>query len=241
MIKFISLTIINWFDYFYKKKIIKFLKKNNYNQFIIFFDIGAHKGESIKLFTKHFKIEKIFSFEPSLYSYEYLKEILNSELSKNSEIKIENLALGSVKKEIDLFQSAESSSSTINAINKDSKYFLKKLKYFNGEKESFYKKIKAQMITLDDYIIENNIKQIDFLKIDTEGSEFEILKGLKKNIFKVKLILFEHHYDDMIKKNYTFSEIHDLLVESNFKRILKAKMPFRKTFEYIYTNNRKFN
>ena len=65
--------------------------------------------------------------------------------------------------------------------------------------------------------------------------------SLKKNIFKVKLILFEHHYDDMIKKNYTFSEIHNLLVDNNFKQILKTKMPFRKTFEYIYSNNRKFN
>ena len=97
------------------------------------------------------------------------------------------------------------------------------------------------MVTLDGYIGEHNINQIDFLKIDTEGYEFEILKGLKKNIFKVKLILFEHHYDDMIKKKYTFSEIHNLLVDNNFKRILKTKMPFRKTFEYIYTNNRKFN
>ena len=52
----------------------------------------------------------------------------------------------------------------------------------------------------------------------------------------IKLILFEHHYHDMIKKDYTFSDVHDLLKKNNFERIYKAKMPFRKTFEYIYKN-----
>ena len=45
--------------------------------------------------------------------------------------------------------------------------------------------------------------------------------------------MFEHHYDNMIKKNYTFSDINSLLVKNNFQLIYKSKMPFRKTFEYI--------
>ena len=72
------------------------------------------------------------------------------------------------------------------------------------------------------------------MKIDTEGYEYEILLGLKDKIRNEKLILFEHHYDDIINKGYTFSKIHDLLNKNNFERIYKAKMPFRKTFEYIY-------
>ena len=42
--------------------------------------------------------------------------------------------------------------------------------------------------------------------------------------------MFEHHYDDMLKKDYTFRDIHRLLINNNFKQIYK----FRKTFEYIY-------
>ena len=40
----------------------------------------------------------------------------------------------------------------------------------------------------------------------------------------------------MIKKNYKFSDVHNLLNRNNFEQIYKAKMPFRKTFEYIYKN-----
>ena len=80
------------------------------------------------------------------------------------------------------------------------------------------------------------ILKIDFLKIDTEGYEFEILLGAKKNMKNINLVLFEHHYDDMIKKNYKFSDVHNLLNKNNFEQIYKAKMPFRKTFEYIYRN-----
>ena len=83
---------------------------------------------------------------------------------------------------------------------------------------------------------QKKIKKLDFLKIDTEGYEFEILLGAKKNINNINLVLFEHHYDDMIKKNYKFSDVHDFLNKNNFNQIFKAKMPFRKTFEYIYKN-----
>ena len=46
--------------------------------------------------------------------------------------------------------------------------------------------------------------------------------------------MFEHHYDNMIVKNYTFRDINNFLKMNNFNQIYKSKMPFRKTFEYIY-------
>ena len=46
--------------------------------------------------------------------------------------------------------------------------------------------------------------------------------------------MFEHHYDNMIKKGYTFEDINKLLIKNNFNKIYKSRMPFRKTFEYIY-------
>ena len=79
------------------------------------------------------------------------------------------------------------------------------------------------------------ISQIDLLKIDTEGYELKVLKGLKDSIKKVSMIIFEHHYDDMILKDYTFGDIHDLLIKNGFQKIFKIKMPFRKSFDYIYT------
>jgi hypothetical protein len=48
--------------------------------------------------------------------------------------------------------------------------------------------------------------------------------------------MFEHHYDNMILKGYKFSDINNYLIKNNFIQISKHKMPFRKTFEYIYIN-----
>ena len=56
------------------------------------------------------------------------------------------------------------------------------------------------MISLDSYFSEYNLNKIDLIKIDTEGFEYEVLQGLQKNMKNVNYILFEHHYDDMIKK-----------------------------------------
>ena len=80
--------------------------------------------------------------------------------------------------------------------------------------------------------------KIDILKIDTEGYELEVIKGLEESIKIVKFIYFEHHYDNMIKKKYKFSEIHDFLLDNDFYRVFKIKMPLRKSFDYIYKKKR---
>ena len=85
-------------------------------------------------------------------------------------------------------------------------------------------------------MIEQKIKTIDLLKIDTEGYEFKVLKGLGKYIANIRFIHFEHHFDDMIIKNYNLTEIHNYLKKNNFKKVFKVKMKFRKSFEYIYEN-----
>ena len=239
MKKYFTLLILNFFDFFYQKKIFRFLRKKNFNNFDIFFDVGAHKGESIKLFLKNFTVNKIYSFEASPINFKKLtlqKKIFEN-VFKESEIIIENLALGSENKNISLNQSDESSSSTFNDINYESNYFKKKQQLLKSEK-NFFTEINVKMITLDKYLLDSGIQQIDFLKIDTEGYEYEVLLGMKDKIKKVQLIMFEHHYDDMIKKSYKYHDIKKLLVINNFVQIYKSKMPFRKTFEYIFLNQK---
>ena len=49
------LFFINIFDFFYKKKVLKFLKKDlKLNSFKLFIDIGGHHGETMNLFCKNF-------------------------------------------------------------------------------------------------------------------------------------------------------------------------------------------
>ena len=85
------------------------------------------------------------------------------------------------------------------------------------------------------------IKKVDLLKIDTEGYEYKVIKGFGADLRKVRVILFEHHYDLMIKKEYKFKDINRYLIKRNFQIQYKFKMPFRKTFEYIYINKREYN
>ena len=244
MIQKIVLLIIKFFDQLHNKKIINFLKKKKFDKFEIFLDVGAHKGETISLFLRSFDISKIISFEASPINFKFLKNNENKLKNKfnKSKIIIENIALGKEKKIEKFKQFIETSSSTISDIDQESKYFKKKYKYLNlFNSQKLFKVYDIQIHTLYDYLTQNKLKKVDFLKIDTEGFEFEILKGLKKNISEVNLIMFEHHYDNMLKKKYKFKDIHNLLVSNNFKMFFKAKMPFRKTFEYIYINGKSLN
>ena len=75
------------------------------------------------------------------------------------------------------------------------------------------------------------------LKIDIEGYEFFVLKGFDKYIKNAKVVHFEHNYDNMLIKKYTFTDIHNLLINNNFHNSLKIKMFFRKSFEYVYLKN----
>ena len=55
-------------------------------------------------------------------------------------------------------------------------------------------------------------------------SEIMIIKGLKDNINLVKYIYFEHHFDQMIVKNYTFRDINQLLLKAGFKKVFKISI-----------------
>tara|TARA_B100000927_G_C16444542_1_gene461206 strand:- start:556 stop:1278 length:723 start_codon:yes stop_codon:yes gene_type:complete len=237
MIKFLTIFFLNFFDFIHKKKIINFFYRNKINlEHII--DVGAHHGETINLFLKYFKPKKIYSFEASPQNFFILKKNyskLDQHLKKI--IQIENIALGKNNRIQSFNQTHESSSSTFSEINTESNYFSRK-KFFlgMGQDKDFFKKIELKIISLDSYFSDYNLNKIDLLKIDTEGFEYEVLQGIQKNMKNVNYILFEHHYDDMIKKNYKFKDIIQLLKRNNFKLIYKSKMPFRKSFEYIFGN-----
>tara|TARA_B100001029_G_C15021127_1_gene430618 strand:+ start:199 stop:936 length:738 start_codon:yes stop_codon:yes gene_type:complete len=237
------LFFINIFDFFYKKKVLKFLKKDlKLNSFKLFIDIGGHHGETMNLFCKNFQINKIISIEASPKNFEVLKSKTKLFKKKflNTIILIENLTLGNQNKLVNIKQFDESSSSTIKEIDQNSIYFKKKFGLLNlFKKKDIFQEIEVELTKLYDYFVKNDIDNVDFLKIDTEGSEFDILNGLDHSIKKVKVIYFEHHYDLMLKKKYKFKDINNLLLNNNFKKVFKIKMPFRKVFEYIYINENK--
>lgn len=87
----------------------------------------------------------------------------------------------------------------------------------------------VESISLNDLLKENgDIREIDFLSIDTEGSEFEILEGFDFEKYTVSIICVEHNY-----KPYRES-INKLLVSKGFEQ----KFSFLSRFDdwYINTN-----
>ena len=230
--------IIKIVDFFYQKKIITFLKNNSNAKYDVLLDVGAHKGETVFNFLKNFKIKNIYSFEASKDTYQILKKNVDKvkDVYKETNIEIFNFGVGNSVESKIFYELPDSNSSTFNLIDQKSSYFIRKskiLSFFFKEK-FIIKKNYVSQIKLSQFIKNKKLTKIDILKIDTEGYELEVIKGLEEKIKIVNFIYFEHHYDNMIKKNYKFSEIHDFLLDNDFKRVFKIKMPLRKSFDYIY-------
>ena len=95
-----------------------------------------------------------------------------------------------------------------------------------------YKKRKVSVNTLNFFIKKNykKLKKIDFLNIDVEGSEINVLRSLDFNRYKPQLICIEIHntknlYD--IKYNYLKSNpIYKYLINKKYKIVWKKKYSF---------------
>jgi len=230
---FIIKYILKFLDSFTEKQITNYLKIIFGSKIPLIIDVGSHKGEYINNLIKNFKFKKIYAFEPSPKNFDQLKKIFQDK----DNIELLNVGIGEKNEKRILNQNIESSSSSINQLNKDSKYFKKKYLFLNlFQKKEISYPINIKLINLSNFINQKKINHIDLLKIDTEGYEFSVLKGLRDEIKKIKVIHLEHHFDDMIIKNYKLSDIHNYLIKYDFKKKFKIKMKLRKSFEYIYEN-----
>ncbi len=74
----------------------------------------------------------------------------------------------------------------------------------------------VKTVTLFDLLSEYKCpKVIDYLSIDTEGSEYEILKNFPFHKFQFRIITVEHNFTQSRGK------IHDLLVGNGYRQVLK--------------------
>jgi len=75
------------------------------------------------------------------------------------------------------------------------------------------KKYEVQTISLVDLLKKHNApKHIDYLSIDTEGSEYEILRAFDFQEYSFGVITVEHNFSSSREK------IYDLLVDNGYKR-----------------------
>ena len=128
-------------------------------------DIGANIGYFTLLFAKLVGPDgKVFAFEPDPTNFSILK--------KNIEVNNYNNVILSQK--------------AISDKTEPTKLFL--CKFSNGMHRTYDsnlcdKSLDIESVTLDDFLNQINFSgKIDFIKIDTEGSEIKVLKGIEKII-----------------------------------------------------------
>ncbi len=138
------------------------------------FDVGANVGEWAIGASQAFKTKNIYAFEPIPSTYNLLiKNIVNYNIHPKK------IALSNVNGEIE-FKFSEEKSYLSSSISK-------------SDDNNFSRTI-CTVQRGDDFCNELNIESIDFLKIDTEGNDFKVLKGFETKIKnnKIRLIQFEY-------------------------------------------------
>lgn len=175
-------------NYFYEKMPFsgKFSSRRLfYSNFLkagdIFFDVGANLGNRVEPVLAIGGI-KVVAIEPQEQCYNYLKKkfgnkitIINKGLS--SQVGIQNMYIGDV--------------STVSSFSKKFVDESQKSKRFGDVEWNTEQSI--EMTTLD--ILIETLGVPKFIKIDVEGYEFEVLKGLTK---PVEYISFEYNVPEML-------------------------------------------
>jgi hypothetical protein len=77
-------------------------------------------------------------------------------------------------------------------------------------------KVRVPVRTLDAIFDEAGIKQIDFISIDVEGMELDVLRGLSSERFQPKLILLEDFFYNHTKHRFIRKRGYKLVRRTGF-------------------------
>ena len=199
----------------FREEIFTALFEENQNCEIVLIDVGSNIGEEISALKnvaqKLNRMGKVFSYEPHPIFYNKLEKKFNNEI-RNGFLRISNLAIGANKEGKLYFRGgilAENGSASLNSnkinINKRDYVIVKCLSICSAVENA---------ISLSKDL--NN--PIYVLKLDVEGTEFEILNDLAncESIEKISFIFFEDHFRRIenlawqIKRLYVYKKYQKL-------------------------------
>lgn len=163
-------------------------------------DIGANVGYFSLFMLSRFPKASVYSFEPIPTNFALLSKY--SKENKQFKWRVFNCAITKPGVEaITLNYDKEDSFSTSASVFTDS---------------SNQDSIKVQAKSLASIIDENSLTQIDFLKIDCEGAEYEILYNASAEVFsKISLIAIETHNGSAPNENN--AALANYLKDSGYK------------------------
>ena len=181
---------------------INFIKTIKLNPKIII-DVGACWGEYSLFFAKEFPNCSVFSIEGSPVNFKTFQDNLKINKKLGERIKPYNLIITD-------FDGFEEISDNLNGMN-----IIKSL----NNRAKNYAKVNAKKLT--SFLLSENLNNIDFIKIDIEGSELKLLDDLKDINFK--LLQIELINNNEIKDNLNFvknlSEFCVFYHIANFKEL----------------------
>ena len=180
----------------------KFLEKNK----IVALDVGAQGG---------FNSDTFFPKKYDHFFEEILIEPIDTEAKK---IKNKNFVINKglwsekIKKKLYILENRLGSSSMYEPnINSFDLHNIQEKKY---DDYKVTRSIEIECDTIANQLTGLNINNLDYLKIDTQGAEFEILKGLGN--FRPLLIKIEAHFFSMYKNVPSWHRLINLLYELNY-------------------------
>ncbi len=197
--------VIHFFKFFFNNNDnkIKYLINNLLTDKILLLDIGAAGGinKRWEIISDNLSTSLV---EPNIENAKILE-------TKGYNV-IKNCFYREGNKELILYETKDKYCSSLLQPNK---YYLNK--FFNTERFNIINKIKVNSTTIDKEFKNSQIP--NFIKIDTEGSELEILNGAKLSLNNVMGIEIECVFNELRLSQPQFHEIKIFLEKYNFEFI----------------------
>lgn len=175
-------------------------KRIGYGSLKTMFDVGANIGQTWEWFRDNEGAAEIYCFEPVFKPYEELRNKVGND--RNSVL--ENIAFGEAvgERTIRLFNDTRLNSLKNEVMSDD----------INSNEELI------TIDTIDNYCCKNNITKIDFLKIDTEGYELNVLEGAREMLSSagISFIYGEVGFEKENKRNTYLAELTEWLVMHDY-------------------------
>jgi FkbM family methyltransferase len=177
------------------------LIKKNIKPDAVVFDVGANIGYYAIPLAQHIKNAGgvVHAFEPVDLNFKSLERGIEKNQLKN--IISNKFALGNSIGNIEIIKTESGNSS--NAV----------LSF--EDKENDYQGLTKEIIpitTLDQYMIDVNLKRCDFIKIDIEGAEIFFIQGAVQFLEKFKPIIYGEFNSFFMKKfGFTFLDIWEII------------------------------
>ena len=159
-----------------EKKILNLSKLfSKRNDPLIIIDIGANIGSVSLILAKKFKDSKVYAIEPTNYAFNKLSTNLDLNDDLKDRVFLKQLFVSENKKP----QKVWSSWNFEKSNNKHQKHMgtLKEIK-------------QNSYIRLEEFIETEKLTSVDFIKLDVDGHELDVLKSGEKSLAKIKPVIF---------------------------------------------------